>query len=142
MAKNRQPLDIYDEFPEGMINYLRHYGKHFNKKMYEFAVSKMYKVNKSNGKKEGVAPVTKEQFDAAMAKYGVRLENDVMYDGVYTWSMGSCDYLGSSVPDEQHLALFVKDYVDDPDQADGHVFNRFFYDCVNNGEPIDWEEML
>lgn len=125
-----------------MINYLRHYGKHFNKKMYEFAVSKMYKVNKANGKKEKVAPVTKEQFDDAMAKYGVRLENDVMYDGVYSWMMGSCDYLGSSVPDEQHLALFVKDYVDDPDQADGHVFNRFFYDCVNNGEPIEWEGML
>ena len=125
-----------------MINYLRHYGKHFNKKMYEFAVSKMYKVSRSNGKRESVAPVTKEQFDAAMAKYGVRLENDVMYDGVYTWSMGTADYLGSSVPDEQHLALFVKDYVDDPDQADGHVFCRFYYDCVNNNEPIEWEDML
>ena len=142
MAKYRQPLDIYDEFPVAMINYLRHYGRHFNKKMYEFAVSKMYKVSRSNGKKEGIAPVTKEQFDAAMAKYGVRLENDVMYDGVYTWSMGTADYLGSSVPDEQHLALFVKDYVDDPDQADGHVFNRFYYDCVNNHEPIEWEDML
>lgn len=142
MAKNRQPLDIYDEFPEGMINYLRHYGKHFNKKMYEFAVSKMYKVNRANGKKEKVAPVTKETFDSVMTKYGIVLDNDVMYDGVYSWMMGSCDYLGSSVPDEQHLALFVKDYVDDPDQADGHVFSRFFYDCVNNGEPVEWEEML
>lgn len=142
MAKYRQPLDIYDGFPVAMINYLRHYGKHFNKKMYEFAVSKMYKVNKSNGKKEGVAPVTKEQFDAAMAKYGVRLENDVMYDGVYTWSMGMADYFGSSIIDEAHMAMFVKDYVDDPDQADGFIFNRFFSDCVLKGEPIDWEEML
>lgn len=139
MERNRLPLDIYDLPPE-MIEYFRHYGRNFNKKMYEFAVSKMYKMR--NGKKEAVPTVTKEQFDAVMNKYGIKLENDVMYNGVYVWCMGVADYLGSSIPDEQHLALFVKDYIDDPDQVDGHTFNIFYASCVLKGEPIDWEEML
>ena len=123
-----------------MVNYLRNYGKHFNKKMYDFAVSTMYKER--NGKKERITPVTKEQFDTVMARHGIKLENDAMYDGVYVWSMGMADYFGSSITDEAHMAMFVKDYVDDPDQADGFIFNRFFSDCVLKGEPIDWEEML
>lgn len=139
MERNRLPLDIYDLPPE-MVEYFRHYGRNFNKKMYEFAVSKMYKMR--NGKKEAVPTVTKEQFDSVMNKYGIKLENDVMYNGVYVWCMGVADYLGSSIPDEQHLALFVKDYIDDPDQVDGHVFNIFYASCVLKGEPIDWEEML
>ena len=139
MERNRLPLDMYDLPPE-MVEYFRHYGRNFNKKMYEFAVSKMYKMR--NGKKEAVPTVTKEQFDAVMNKYGIKLENDVMYNGVYVWAMATADFLGSSIPDEQHLALFVKDYIDDPDQVDGFVFNRFYSDCVLKGEPIDWEEML
>lgn len=34
-------LDSYDCIPPAMRAYLRTYGKHFNKKLYEFAVSKM-----------------------------------------------------------------------------------------------------
>ena len=139
MERNRLPLDMYDLPPE-MVEYFRHYGRNFNKKMYEFALSKMYKMK--NGKKEAVPMVTKEQFDTVMNKYGIKLENDVMYNGVYVWSMASSDFLGSSIPDEQHLALFVKDYIDDPDQVDGHTFNIFYASCVLKGEPIDWEEML
>lgn len=142
MERNRQPLDFYDELPADMMKYLRNYGKHFNKKMYEFAVSKMYKMNKANGKEMKVEPVTKETFDSMMSKYGIVLENDSMHDGVYVWTMAASDFLGSSVTDEQHLVLYVKDYIDDPDQVDGFVFNRFYADCVLKGVPIDWEEML
>ena len=38
----------YDDHPEGMIIYMRNYGPHFSKKLYEFAVSKMYKVEELN----------------------------------------------------------------------------------------------
>lgn len=136
------PLDIYDELPPAMENYLRNYGRNFNKKLYEYAVSKMYKINKSTGKKEQMQPVTKDVFDNAMSKYGLKLDNDIMYNGPYVWSMASSDFFGSSIPDEQHLALYVKDYVDDPDQADGFIFNRFYSCEVLKGEPIEWEDML
>lgn len=135
-------MDIYDDFPAGMVNYMRNYGKHFNKKMYEFAVSKMYKVNKTNNSKETSKPMTRDEYDATMKKFGIVLNNDVLYDGMYVMSMAASDFMGSSLPDEHHVALYVKDYIDDPDQVDGFVFNRFYADCVLKGEPIEWDDML
>jgi hypothetical protein len=41
----RDSLDTYDIRPQAMTNYLRYYGMHFNKKLCDFAVSKMFKRN-------------------------------------------------------------------------------------------------
>ena len=41
----RQNFTQYDEYPRGMIVYMRNYGPHFNKRLCDFAVSKMYKRN-------------------------------------------------------------------------------------------------
>ena len=137
MARTRQPLDIYDENPEAMVAYLRNYGKHFNRKMYEFAVSNMY-----TRAGERMKPMTKEKYDGMLSQHGVTLQNDVMYDGLYVSSMAMSDYFGSSIVDERHIALYIKDYIDDPDQVDGFVFNRFYADCVLKGIPIEWEDLL
>ena len=137
MARNRQPLDAYDDYPEAMLAYLRHYGKHFNRKMYEFAISKMY--TRSG---ERMKPMQKEKYDNILQQHGVTLENDVMCDGMFVMSMAMSDFFGSSLADERHVALYVKDYIDDPDQVDGFVFNRFYADCVLKGCPIEWEDML
>lgn len=141
MARTRQSLDTWDELPSGMINYLRNYGRHFNKKMYEFAVSNMYKVNRNN-QKEKLQPLTIEQYKNILTRFNVKLENDIMYDGAYVMSMANADFLGSSLPNEHMIALFVKDYVDDVDQPDGFIFNRFYADCVLKGIPIDWDELI
>ena len=37
----KTPLDTYDKKPQSMVNYLRYYGLHFNKRLCDFAVSKM-----------------------------------------------------------------------------------------------------
>lgn len=132
-----QPFDLYDDIPEGMKLYLRHYGRHFNTKMYEFAVSGM---RKSNGEK--LQPLTKERYNTILKQANITLENDVMCDGMYVMSMALSDFYGTSLLNEQQLAKFVKDYVDDNDQVDGFIFNRFYADCVLKGCPIDWEEML
>ena len=65
-----------------------------------------------------------------------------MYDAAYVANMCRADFFKSSVPDEQHLAMFVKDYVDDEDQVDGFIFNRWYADMTKKGLPIDWEELL
>lgn len=138
----RTSLDSWDLFPEDMVAYLRHYGKHFSKKMYEFAVKQMYKKDSRTGVKTQMQPYTKEQVDNTLKQYNVKLENDVLYDTAYVMSMASSDFLGSSLPNEQMLVKFVKDYIDDPDQVDGFVFNRFYADCILKGVPIDWSSML
>lgn len=134
--KYRESLDAYDERPEGMTNYLRHHGWHFSKKMSEWAAKHMEK----DGSK--IRPFTKEKLDEILSTYGVTLENDVDYDSVFAANMCRADFYGSSITDEQHLALFVKDYVDDEDQADGFIFSRFYSDCCRKGLPIPWEEVL
>jgi len=42
---DRTDLTQYDIKPEAMVNYLRYNGPHFNKKLLDFAVSKMTKEN-------------------------------------------------------------------------------------------------
>lgn len=138
MERSRQPLDIYDDISTSERRYLSRYGRHFNRKMYEFAVSGMEKS--SNGAK--MEPLTKEEFQSRMKSAGIELQYDVMCDGMFVMSMAMSDFYGTSLLNDQQLAQYVKDYVDDVDQADGFIFNRFYADCVLKGIPIDWEEML
>ena len=51
-------------------------------------------------------------------------------------------YWKSAIDDEAHLCKAVKDMVDDPDQRDGFIFNRWISDRLFNGDPIDWAEIL
>ena len=138
----REPLDIYDDRPKDMINYLKYNSYHFNKKMCEFAVSKMKRINPATGKLERIEMADKEKVNELLAKYGIVLKNNVMYDYIYVYNMAVSDFFKSSLPDEKSLALFIKDYVDDEDQADGFILNRWYADTVRNGTPIDWEDML
>ena len=137
MTRNKIPLDTYDIIPEAQRAYLMNYGKHFNEKMCKFAVSLM-----RNRKGEKVPLTKKEDVLSKLKEHGVELENDVMYDSSYVMHMAAADFMGSSIEDEKHLCLYVKDYIDDPDASDGQVFSRFYSDCVNAGIPIDWAEML
>ena len=136
----RESLDYYDMLPEDMSNYLRFNGRHFNKKLLEFAVSKM--TTRVNGKEEKLQPMTKKQLETLLDKHSIKLNNDVLYDSVYVANMCKADFLGSSVPDDWHLALYVKDVIDDVDGYEGIVFNRWYADMVANGIPIEWDDML
>ena len=120
-----------------MKSYLRNYGWHFNKKAYEYAVSLMRTRNK-----ERMKPISKEDFDAEMKKYAITLENDVLYDGAYVRCMGKSDLLGSSIPNDQYLAIYVKDVIDDADAPDGMVFAQWYAKMERSGIGIDWEDML
>ena len=129
----------YDEIPEGMKKYINNYGCHFNKKLCDWAISKMYK--KVNGKKEYIQPIPKEQVDNILKANNVNIERNTLYDACYVFHMGKADFLGSSIPNEQYLAKYVKDVLDDADAEDGYVFNAFYAKCIYNNVPIDWDEM-
>lgn len=130
----------FDEMPEAMIAYMRHYGPHFNRKLFEFATSLM--TTKEDGKEKPLVPYTKEQVKNILTQHGVSLRNDQLYDSVYVANMCKADFLGTSIPDERRLAMYVKNVIDDPDGYDGIVFNRWYADMCYTGVAIDWEEML
>lgn len=134
-------LDAREVFPSGMEEYLSQYGWHFSKKMCEWAVSRMYKRN-SLDKKIPIQSWNKDSVDKLLNKYGVTIENKIGYDYIFAANMCIADYYGSSIIDEQHVALFIKDYVDDLDGYEELPFTRFYADCIGSGVPINWEDML
>lgn len=133
-------LDSRSAYPEDMEKYLEYYGWHFSKKMCQWAVSRMYKTE--NGKRQYITPYTKEELDTFLEKQKIELQHNEGYDYVYVANMAKADFLGSSIPDETHLAKFIKDYVEDPDAYEGMPFTRFVADTVGAGIPIIWSDML
>lgn len=132
----RTSLDIYDERPKEMVNYLKYYGWHFNKKMVDFAISKMKKDN------QPIVPIQKEKVDLLLKKTNTVLQNNELYDYIYVANMCQADYMGSSIIDELHMAKYIKDTIDDEDGYDGIVFNRWYADMCKKGVPIEWADMI
>jgi hypothetical protein len=86
--------------------------------------------------------ISRSLMQYKLKKYNITLENSVGHDYVFAANMCKADYLKSSVPDEQHLAMYVKDVIDDPDASDGVTMRRWYATMVANGEPVDWAEMM
>ena len=84
----------------------------------------------------------KDKVDEFLKRYGIKLENDVAYDSVYVLHMAKSDYMKSSISDEAHLAMFVKDYLDDEDGYPEIAFTRFYADCIGKGEVLLWEDVI
>ena len=136
----RSNFTQYDNYPEAMLVYMRNYGPHFNRKLFEFAVSLMTK--EEDGRERRLTPYTKEDVDRLLKMHNITPERNQLYDAAYVANMGKADFLGSSIEDERHLALYVKDVIDDIDAEDGIVFNRWYADMSYSGIAIDWEAML
>lgn len=136
----RDNFTRYDDYPQAMLTYLKYYGPHFNRKLFEFAVSRMTKVIR--GTEQKITPMTKEDVDNMLRDYNVEIKNAQLYDCVYVANMCKADFLGSSIIDDEHLIKYVKDVIDDIDAPDGLVFNRWYADMCYCGIAVDWEEML
>ena len=142
--KQKTSIEHYniDEWPKGARRYFKTNGFHFNKKACEEAVRGLRKENPATKKLELIDAWDKEQVDDLLKRCNVTLEDNELHDYVWVANMVRSDYWKSSITDEQHLALMIKDIVDDPDQRDGFIFNRWISDRLFNGRPIDWEGLM
>jgi hypothetical protein len=95
---------------------------------------------KKGGKKLEV--LTKEQVDKILQQNNVYIENSTGYDYVFVANMCKADYYGSSIADEKHFALYIKDTLDDEDAADGTTMRRWYATMIANGKSIDWEDFV
>ena len=136
----RDNFTRYDEYPQAMLIYMRNYGPHFNRKLFEFAVGKMTK--RVDGVEKKIVPMKKEDVDNLLRVNGIEVKRGQLYDCAYVANMCKADFLGTSVLDERHLAMYIRDVIDDVDAPDGLVFNRWYADMCYCGIAIDWEEML
>ena len=138
---HRENFTAYEVMPEDLAIYMSHNGPHFNKQAFKFAVSNMYKES-ADGEEKPVVPYTKSKIDELLSSYGIKLKHNHLYDATYVATMCKADYLGDSVPDEAHLVRYIKNALDDPDGAEGLIFNRWIADMKWLGIPIPWEEFI
>lgn len=117
--------------------YIEQFGCHFNKRLYEFAVSLM-----TDRKGERVKPKSREQVEQFLTSHGVTVENNKGWDAPYVLAMLTADNFGSSYKTEDQLALGVKDYLDDPDGNPFKAFDHFVVDCRAKQDPIFWDMMM
>lgn len=128
-------LDFYDIRPAGLDAYLSYYGYHFSPAMARWAVS-MMEFRKRTDK------MGKEDAEKLLADREIDFRKAKAHDLVYIANNVLADRWGSSVKDEDQLALAIKDEMDDPDGYEGMAFTRFLADCNAKGIPIVWEDMI
>lgn len=130
-------LDQYEDMPREMRAYLSTYGWHFNKALCEDAIGRM-KTREGKAHK----PVEKKEVEELLKQYGVELKNSVGYDAVYVFNMAVAGFLGSSIADKQHVAMYVKDYLDGPDGTPTRAMDEYMGRRIGAGTPIMWEDVL
>lgn len=57
---------------------------------------------------------------------------------IYIFQLRNVFY-GSSIADEKHFVLFIKDVFD---KESSFIFNRWYADMAKQGIPIEWEDMI
>ncbi len=131
-------MTIWDKLPDEQVAYLSKNGKHFNKKLCEFAVNLM---KDRDGAKQ--TPYTREDVDAMLTTIGYKPEKiPAPYDAVYIANMVKNDFFGDSIEDKEHVAKYVADVIFDADGYEGMILNRWLADMAGMGVWIDWERMI
>lgn len=124
----KEDFTEYDIKPGEFLNYLRYYGPHFNKKLCDFACKQLQKREYS-----------KEKLDMLLQSHDIELKNNKLYDYVYVANWARNLFYGSSISDEKHFVLFLKDIFEKEPEL---IFNRWYADMAKKGIPIEWEEMI
>lgn len=129
-------MNDYDR-PTDKEIYIAENGWHFNKKACDYAVQ--YLKGKDG---KHIKPLSKEEVDAMLAKYGLKLEKNRGWDYVYAANMAKSDMEGSPLSDEKSQAMYVKILIDDPDAADGEVMACWYVKMLFRRMPVDWGSFL
>lgn len=124
----KEDFTEYDIRPKDFENYLRYYGPHFNKKLCEFACNNLKSTE-----------YTKEKVTQLLNANGIELKKAKLHDAVYVANWCKSIFYGSSIEDEKHLALFLKDIFEKENQL---IFNRWYADTFRLGIPIEWSDMI
>lgn len=136
------PLDMYEMMPREQRSYLANYGWSFNRKSCMHAVKNMKRQNSATGKDEPIEMKSKDEVEEILKRHNIKLDHNKGYDFVYVYHMAMADYFKSSLTDEQHVAMFVKDYIDDVDNPGGNAFRKWYMDMIAKGEPVEWSDLL
>lgn len=130
---------MYERMPSGMEEYLSTYGWHFSKKLCEWAISRMRCKDEKTGQEKPVERLSKEDLDTVFRRFGIDPTKFTAYDAAYVYHMAKSDFGNGSLPDDNRLVMFVREYLEDTDGYDEVAMTRFYADCIGKGEMPDWE---
>lgn len=136
-----QRLDTYEKLPDGMREYISENGPHFNRKLCEWAVSRM-RTEGENGMEKALEPWSDEKVREMLRNNSVEIRNDNGYDLCYAANMLKADFYKKSLKDESSLCMHLKLYLDDIDGDPCRAFDEFYGACIGKGVAIPWERML
>lgn len=125
----------------GMEAYTKKHGRHFNQRLCNYATSLMRKKDATTSKERQIIPFSQAEVDELLERHGVELNDKEVLDYVYVANMAKADYWKSSIEDERHLALFIKDTIEDFDAVDGCVFLRWAASACKKHD-IPWDELI
>lgn len=106
---------------------------HFDEKSLAEAVKAMYRKESATGRAKQIIPLSKTEVDRLLERTGVEVVNKGNLDYVYVANMAKADFWRSSIEDEHHLALYIKDVMDDVDAPEGSVFLKWI--AAKTGNP-------
>lgn len=82
---------------------------------------------------------SKEKLDILLQSYKIEIPNAKLYDVVYIANWCKNIFYGSSIVDEKHFILFIKDIFEKEPEL---IFNRWYADMAKQGIPIEWDDMI
>ena len=91
---------------------------------------------------QSLKPISKEQVDKLLTQYNIHLQSNKGYDYIFIANMCKADYYGSSIEDDKHFALYIKDSIDDEDIADGTILKRWIATMKSKDIEIDWDRFI
>lgn len=119
-------------------DYIEAHGRHFDEALCAWASGRMTVA----GGRTVPGLHTRASLDKLYERTGVRPTREAGHDDVYVANMCLADLWGGSIQDERHLAMYVRDVIDDPDAYEGIVLSRFEADCEATGVEIPWGEAM
>lgn len=128
----------YSEYEE---QYYDRYKGHFSKKLAEWAISRMGRLNAAKGEMEGIRRHTIEEWDELIKAHNLRIPDASYYDGYYLWHMAAADY-PKALEDTKHVAAFIEETICDPDCEPTAVLACFRAKMDVMSMPIYWEHFL
>lgn len=120
-----------------MKNYVKKNGWHFNYALYRFASENMITEDEDDNIVV-LEPYEKDEVDDILIRNGVHVYNKGVYDYVYVANRCRVMMLDSSISDELHLAMYVKDVCDAVDIKEGDIMKSWLGIADNGGYEIPW----
>lgn len=119
-----------------MEEYLEEYGRTFNKRLFEFAVTLLLK---RNGKP--LDAIDKETVTQFIKTEGTAIKMDGSHDVPYVFNLMLSEQ-GTGTQDMGKAAADTKEYIDNQYGWRTRAFDEFVVKTMALGVPIYWDEML